>query len=59
MVASPHNDRLVISSHMNKFLVKCIEVDMESYVNLITSYVLEKLGLQKRNMTKVNTRSSV
>lgn len=38
---------------MNKFLVKRILEDMRNAVNLITSDVYKKLGLQKKDLTKV------
>lgn len=46
-VSIPHSNLLVISTRMNRFMVKQILIDTGSFVNLIMLMVFEKLGLEK------------
>lgn len=53
-VIVPHSDPLIILVRMNKFLMKRILINTECFMNLVTFNVCEKLGLEKKNLSKVS-----
>lgn len=53
-VSTPHSNPLVITTRINKFVVKRILINTGSSVNLIILDVLRKLALdKKKNLSKV------
>lgn len=47
---SLHNDPLIIRLRLNRFDVKRVLVDITSSLNLLTSEIFNKLGLDKNNL---------